>query len=281
MNHLSQQNIATHLTKLHKTQEKIKLDFLAKQKSISFTTNAWTAPNVKAVMAVTAHYIDKKFKIVDLTIAIPNVQGRIFFFIFIAFDIELSFLLVEEYNLMKKIHTITADNASTNTKMAVELQKLLSFDPKNGLLGCMAHFINLGAKAGLAVLGKINDNIGNEISLGAEDSEGHNFNLKTVHNCIHRLCTYVQFSPQQRNRFQTVVNFAQPELGQSGAKFTCLDIDVSTCFAHCENTSAQIIAKQLNTFYQLPSGLKHQITWSCFYLSARQLKFSTHQSNPV
>ncbi|KNZ60887.1 uncharacterized protein VP01_1488g4 [Puccinia sorghi] len=84
------------------TQEKIKLDFLAKQESISFTTNAWTARN-----AITQ---EKKIA-------------------------KLFFEVLEEYYLIKKIHTITADNASTNTKVAVELQKLLpSFDPKKHLL---------------------------------------------------------------------------------------------------------------------------------------------------
>jgi hypothetical protein len=129
--------------------------------------------------------------------------------------------------------------------MARELQLLLpSFNTDKQLLGCIAHVINLGAKAGLAVLGKLDDNDGKEISIAEMDSsesslvmsilnlmlvpDGIGIDLKTVLKQIHGLCTYVRFSPQRRERFHAVVDFAQPNLCETGAKFTCLDIDVST-----------------------------------------------------
>jgi hypothetical protein len=78
MNHISQKNIALHLSRIYiQSMEKLKLGILAQQESISFTQDAWTAPNVTAFMAVTAHFIDQKYCIVDLTIAIPHVQGRL------------------------------------------------------------------------------------------------------------------------------------------------------------------------------------------------------------
>jgi hypothetical protein len=211
-------------------------------------------------MAVTAHFIDDKYHMVDLTIAIPHVRGQLLgykFFILIA-DIscfvgshtrknfaDLFHGVLKEYDCLSKIHTITADNASTNGKMARELQLLLpSFNTDKQLLGCIAHVINLGAKAGLAVLGKLDDNDGTEISMANMDlsesssvmsilnltsaPDGIGIDLKTVLKRIHGLCTYVCFSPQRRKKFHAVVPFAQPTLRETGAKFTCLDIDVST-----------------------------------------------------
>jgi hypothetical protein len=121
---------------------------------------------------------------------------------------------------------------------------LPSFNTEQQLLGCIAHVINLGAKAGLAVLGKLDDNDGAEISMANMDlsesssvmsilnltsaPDGIGIDLKTVLKRIHGLCTYVCFSPQQRKQFHAVVPFAQPTLRETGAKFTCLDIDVST-----------------------------------------------------
>ncbi|KNZ59280.1 hypothetical protein VP01_1769g5 [Puccinia sorghi] len=53
----------------------------------------------------------------------------------------------------RKLHTITADNTSTNSQMGHNVQILIpSFTTQTNYLGCIAHFINLGARAVLAVL---------------------------------------------------------------------------------------------------------------------------------
>jgi hypothetical protein len=110
--------------------------------------------------------------------------------------------------------------------MASELQlQLPSFDTEQQLLGCIAHVINLGAKAGLAVLGKLDNNDGAKISMAHMDSsasssvisvlnltlapDGIGINLKTVLKQIHGLCTYVCFPSQRHEQFHAVVDFAQ------------------------------------------------------------------------
>lgn len=51
MSQLSRQKKSTHLTQLHiQTQEKVKINLLEKQNSISLTQDAGTAPNVTAFM---------------------------------------------------------------------------------------------------------------------------------------------------------------------------------------------------------------------------------------
>ena len=64
------------------SQEKIKLELLAKQDVVSFTQDAWTAPNVMSFMAVTTHFISSNFEMYDLTLAIPKVEGLHSFLLF-------------------------------------------------------------------------------------------------------------------------------------------------------------------------------------------------------
>jgi hypothetical protein len=52
--------------------------YLEKQISISFTQDAWTAANVTAFMAVTAHFVDKNLQMQDLTLAAPHIEGKLF-----------------------------------------------------------------------------------------------------------------------------------------------------------------------------------------------------------
>ncbi|KNZ60611.1 uncharacterized protein VP01_1529g4 [Puccinia sorghi] len=131
---------------------------------ISFTQDAWTAPNVTAFMGITAHFIDNKYKMVNLTISIPHVQGMILFSHFCHYIILILFVgthnfrqnsgknfaklfyeAVQIYSCLEKLHTITADNASTNGKMAQELSTIIPhFHMNTHLLGCIAHVINLG-----------------------------------------------------------------------------------------------------------------------------------------
>ncbi|OAV94010.1 hypothetical protein PTTG_27120 [Puccinia triticina 1-1 BBBD Race 1] len=77
MDNTSQSGVSNHLSRMFMaSQENLKLRYLAKQDHLAFTEHAWTAPNYTAYMAVTAHFITESFELVDLTIAIPNVQGK-------------------------------------------------------------------------------------------------------------------------------------------------------------------------------------------------------------
>jgi hypothetical protein len=73
----SRSGLATHLGRVYfQCQEEMKLEFLAKQNSICFTQDAWTAPNYTAYMAVTAHFITLNFDMRDIKLAITHVQGE-------------------------------------------------------------------------------------------------------------------------------------------------------------------------------------------------------------
>ena len=77
---ISRQIMSSHLSRVYlQTQEKVKIDYLSKQTHLLFTQDAWTALNVTAFMGITAHFIDSSFKLIDLTISVPHVQGMFCF----------------------------------------------------------------------------------------------------------------------------------------------------------------------------------------------------------
>ena len=81
INTTSEESIATHTSRMYlESKNTIKKHYISKQTSLSFTQDAWTAPNVTAFMAVTAHFIDENFELHDLTIAVPQVEGIFFLF---------------------------------------------------------------------------------------------------------------------------------------------------------------------------------------------------------
>ncbi|POW04657.1 hypothetical protein PSHT_11141 [Puccinia striiformis] len=99
--------------------------------------------------------------------------------------------------------------------MARRLQILLpSFNASTNLLGCVAHVINLGAKAGMVVLRGIEDD-GEEEEISMVDNDSDKPHPSRL-------------TPQCREQFREVVGFAQPDLRDSGARLTTLKIDVST-----------------------------------------------------
>jgi hypothetical protein len=80
INTTSQASIATHVGRMFDQSEKtIKTNYLKDQISIAFTQDVWTAPNVAAFMAVTAHFIDENFIMRDLTLGFPHVEGEFLF----------------------------------------------------------------------------------------------------------------------------------------------------------------------------------------------------------
>jgi hypothetical protein len=95
--------------------------------------------------------------------------------------------VLKYFNCEKKVCTITADNASTNNTMAQRLGEIVpTFLPSSHLLGCAAHVINLGAKAGLAIFGGLDEEIqplptsSMDINFLVNEPSGARVNLKTV-----------------------------------------------------------------------------------------------------
>ncbi|PLW23944.1 hypothetical protein PCASD_14163 [Puccinia coronata f. sp. avenae] len=224
--------ISNHLARTFiLTSEIIKLNFISNQKYLSFTEDAWTSPNVTAFMAVTVHFINDDFELKNLTLAVPHVQGPHTGENFA----ELFEGVLQRFECSNKLHTITADNAGTNNTMAWKLSSLIpSFEPSQHLLGCVAHVINLAAKAGLLFLGGDEaDQSGQPLSTSAMDlsfitteADGTGVNLKTVLKRVHGLSVHIRSSPQRRQRFKEIVKALQ--LDKYDKKHACLVLDVET-----------------------------------------------------
>ncbi|KAA1117306.1 hypothetical protein PGT21_002977 [Puccinia graminis f. sp. tritici] len=147
-----------------------------------------TPPNFTAFMAVTAHFIDENFQMKNLTLGVPQVEA------------------------INLLHTITADNASVNFKMAQELNlQVPHFKSSTHILGCVAHVINLAAKIGIRALGSVDEeDDGCKISMANGDTDlqsigsnnpmnigllisppdGAGINTQTILKHIHGLCTW-------------------------------------------------------------------------------------------
>ncbi|KAI7949673.1 hypothetical protein MJO28_008494 [Puccinia striiformis f. sp. tritici] len=182
--------------------------FFKSLKHVAFTLDAWTSPNTKAFMAITAHAISSTWQMIDVVVAMPVVHGA-----HTGFNFAETFLeVLERYELSNSIVSITADNASNNSTLASRVEQVLEghFIASDQLLGCMAHVINLAAKDGLGAFRSPTDETTaeDEITLDQMDHntfttrlDGTGINLRTVITRIHGLTTHVRLTPQRRAQF--------------------------------------------------------------------------------
>lgn len=124
------------------------VNLLASVPHISLTCDGWTSPTNVAMLGVTAHWISEDFTLHGITLAIKPIEGP-------HTGANLAALLkniLDSFNISDRLYCITADNASNNTTMGQCLTTMIpQFDASQNLHGCVAHVINLVAKAGLAV----------------------------------------------------------------------------------------------------------------------------------
>ncbi|KNZ52130.1 uncharacterized protein VP01_3682g5 [Puccinia sorghi] len=232
---------------------------------------------MKAFMAVTAHGITPDWKMIDVLIFIPAVQGRHTGSNFGNILVDM----LDDLELSKKPISITADNASSNSTLASRVEHRLGgiFEADNQLLGCMAHVINLTAQDGIRVFGAdtgLVDHKEGEMTLSkmdishlVDEPNQSNVNLASIVLRIHGLATYVCGSPQRRKGFEAVVNFLN---SQSPMPSTCtqprmLILDVQTRWSSTYSMLRCAIQLQLAcTTYCSPRGdtskySLHELEW--------------------
>ncbi|KAI5312626.1 hypothetical protein L3X38_041799 [Prunus dulcis] len=123
---------------------------------IAITTDMWTSNNQKrGFMTITSHFIDDAW----------NLQSRLIRFIYVPCPHTVEVLadaLLEgmfEWNLDRKLSTLTVDNCSTNDSMiAIVVDKICSsslmLDGRLFHMRCCAHILNLVVRDGLEVIKK-------------------------------------------------------------------------------------------------------------------------------
>ena len=129
-------------------RERVKQVLINIDCSINLTIDGWTSPNGLSVLGVTGHWVDDKWKLreclLDAAEIIGDHSGQ-----------NLASHLITSLNafeIQSKVFCITGDNASSNRTLAKELAAKLSHFTTENMLGCVAHVINLAAKAGIGSL---------------------------------------------------------------------------------------------------------------------------------
>ncbi|KAG5552225.1 hypothetical protein RHGRI_010340 [Rhododendron griersonianum] len=152
---VSRNTIKSDIFKIYDVEKVKTMKALEKiQGRVAVTTDMWTASNQeRGYMVITAHFVDDSW----------NLQSRILRFVYVPCphtaqvlcDALMDTLL--DWNIDRKLSTITVDNCSTNDAMVSLL--LEKFDPNclwwSGSLfhvRCAAHILNLIVKDGLEVI---------------------------------------------------------------------------------------------------------------------------------
>ncbi|WKA08911.1 hypothetical protein VitviT2T_026593 [Vitis vinifera] len=121
---------------------------------MAITTDMWTSNQKKGYMAITVHYIDESWLLhhhIVRFVYVPPPHTKE-----VLSDVLLDFLL--DWNMDRKLSTITVDNCSSNDGMIDILSEKLSSSGSLLLNGkifhmrCAAHVLNLIVKEGLDVI---------------------------------------------------------------------------------------------------------------------------------
>jgi hypothetical protein len=127
---------------------------------ISITTDAWSARNYTDYAAVTGHWINDKWQQRSALLDVVHLQEPIHSGEYLAQELAA---VTDSMNITGAIFTCTRDNASSNTVMLAEYEKLASnyqtstqqpwtFTVKEGDVRCIAHIINIAVQAALKSL---------------------------------------------------------------------------------------------------------------------------------
>ncbi|XP_076951352.1 zinc finger BED domain-containing protein RICESLEEPER 2-like [Bidens hawaiensis] len=153
----SRNTLKSDILKIYDFQKEKTMGILEKNQSrIAITTDMWTSGNQKkGFMSITAHLIDEKWE----------MQSRIMRFIYVPSPhtaevlAEVLYQSMCDWNIDRKISTVTVDNCSTNDLMIHYLLDKLSLSSL--ILGgelfhmrCCAHILNLIVQDGLSVIGE-------------------------------------------------------------------------------------------------------------------------------
>ncbi|KAL6322444.1 hypothetical protein AAG906_008099 [Vitis piasezkii] len=159
VDHVGFREFATSLQPLFKMIYEVEKDkmisYLEKlQSRVAITTDMWTSNQKKGYMAITVHYIDESWLLhhhIVRFVYVPPPHTKE-----VLSDVLMDFLL--DWNMDRKVSTVTVDNCSSNDGMINILVEKLSLSDSLLLNGkifhmrCAAHVLNLIVKEGLDVI---------------------------------------------------------------------------------------------------------------------------------
>ena len=123
---------------------------------IHISCDLWTSPNSKAVLRITAQFINEGGTLQSLVLAIKEVVGEHSGENMSKYVIEV----LKEYDIIRNLRYFTIDNAPDNDTMmaalslAVQRDFNLKYDPIYHRIRCQGYIINLAVKSFLFVTDK-------------------------------------------------------------------------------------------------------------------------------
>ena len=125
--------IQNHIFRMYAQHRELIKIILSKVEAIAVTSDAWTSPNVKSLMALTAHWIDTNWKMQDLLLGVPAVMGKCILLIaWVLMDLttrSLSYLkqlCLQGSNLLKILQSCITTFCPTMTSLYPSLPLLLT-----------------------------------------------------------------------------------------------------------------------------------------------------------
>jgi hypothetical protein len=127
-------------------KEQLTSFFASLSSKISITSDAWSADDTTGYFAITAHWLDDKYKLqstlLDFPLFAPPHTG--------AAAAHLILKAAEEFGIKEKLLGCTSDSASSALKASAEVARGLDDEQPFFPMKCTAHLLNLVVKAGLA-----------------------------------------------------------------------------------------------------------------------------------
>ncbi|WKA03692.1 hypothetical protein VitviT2T_021789 [Vitis vinifera] len=151
---VSRNTIKGDIMKIYEVEKDKMISYLEKlQSRVAITTDMWTSNQKKGYMAITVHYIDESWLLhhhIVRFVYVPPPHTKE-----VLSDVLMDFLL--DWNMDRKVSTVTVDNCSSNDGMINILVEKLSLSDSLLLNGkffhmrCAAHVLNLIVKEAAAL----------------------------------------------------------------------------------------------------------------------------------
>ncbi|KAK1280524.1 hypothetical protein QJS04_geneDACA024144 [Acorus gramineus] len=252
-NLLFKNSVRADIIKLHKEEkEKLYIHFDNLSSRISLTTDMWTSDQNIGYCCLTSHYIDA-WQLHHKILGFPSVECP--------HDAEtltrVVMDLILEWNIDKKLFSLTLDNASTNDAMVRSLKSSLTDKtllPLNGELfhvRCSAHILNLIVQDGLEEIKEMIQKIRNSAkyvkrTTSAKQKFQHALNQVKMQG---RRKGVSQDVPTRWNSTFLMLESAL-ELKEAFFRLEEIDRQYKFCPSHEEWEMAQIICDCLKVFYE-------------------------------
>eukprot|EP00474_Spongospora_subterranea_P005608 CRZ06066.1 hypothetical protein [Spongospora subterranea] len=185
-----------------KMKEDLKKSFSNASSAVHLCLDMWTSPNMFSFLAVTAHFIDSDWNLVERLLTFQDTTDHT--------GAGMAALVKEtmvEFDFAARLGCLTMDNASNNDTLVSALSQHLQeistngingipakWDPIHSRIRCLPHVINLAAQAFLKAFG-------DEDTLLVSDDDVPDVSSSNILKRLRYIVKKLRSSPSQRKQF--------------------------------------------------------------------------------